>query len=245
MPVFLVRATSDYTVAPKVLKRLLVPLDGSKLAEQALTYVEHLAAASPDAEVTLLYVEQSYEVATFSRRPTRAFGEPREDDLNSYLTTIISGLASVGIKAQLKVRLGHPAEQITEEAQEGSVDLVVMSSHGRTGLARWAFGSVADQVLHTSPTPILLIPSQVSGIVPFHLQGPSVYRCHHCGRRTYLETLTSKSQCPRCQYFLKACGNCVNFDGLGCLLQLPYASEVYAGNRCPQFEFRKTRLTLR
>jgi nucleotide-binding universal stress UspA family protein len=74
---------------------------------------------------------------------------PLKDDLNSYLTSIVAGLASVDIKAQPKVRLGHhPAEQITEEAQEGSADLTVMYSHGHTGLVRWAFGSIADQVLH-------------------------------------------------------------------------------------------------
>jgi nucleotide-binding universal stress UspA family protein len=221
-----------------------VPLDGSELAEQALPYIEHLAR-SGSAEVTLLYVEPSQEVATLWRKPGVSLRSASRKDMEVYLNSIRSGLASTGIKAQTKIRMGHPAEQITDEAREESVDLIVMSSHGRTGLARWALGSVADQVLRASLVPVLVIPSRISGDVPLHLQGPLVHRCHHCGRRTFRETFNPPERCPRCQYFLKACGNCVHFDGIGCILQLPYAADVYPGNRCPQFEFRKTRLLLR
>jgi nucleotide-binding universal stress UspA family protein len=244
MPVFLVRAYPEPAKAPIGLKRLLVPLDGSKLAEQALPYAEHLAE-SEGAEVTLLYVEPVQEAATFSRAPAAGLRTSRRKDMESYLDSMRSGLVSTGIKAETRMRLGHPAEQITDEVIEGSIDMIVMSSHGRTGLARWALGSVADQVLRASPMPVLLFPSRVSGTVPPHLQGPLVRRCHHCGRQTFRETFTHQERCPRCQYLLKACGNCVHFDGIGCILQLPYVADVHPGNRCPQFEFRKTRLVLR
>jgi nucleotide-binding universal stress UspA family protein len=244
MPVFLGRAYPEPAKAPAGLKHLLAPLDGSQLAEQALPYAEHLARSGP-AEVTLLYVEPAQEVATLSRNPRASLREANRKDVEVYLDSIKSGLAGAGVQVQTKTRIGHPAEQITDEAEEESVDLIVISSHGRTGLARWALGSVADQVLHASPVPVLVIPSQVSGDVPSHLHGPLVRRCYHCGRRTFRENVNPQERCPRCQYLLKACGNCVHFDGIGCMLQLPYVADVHPGNRCPQFEFRKTRLVLR
>jgi nucleotide-binding universal stress UspA family protein len=244
MPLLLARASTEPAGAPREMERLLVPLDGSELAERALPYAQHLAK-SGSAEVTVLYVEQLQDVDSLSGRPVSGFEAHQGEETELYLYHISYGLSSQGIKAQVRVRGGHPAEQVTEEAREGATDLIVMSSHGRTGLARWAFGSTADQVIRTSPAPVLLVPSQVSGPVPPHLQGPLVYRCHHCGRRTYPRTFTSQDRCPRCQYFFKACGNCIHFAGTGCILGLPYAGEVYPGNRCPQFDFRKTRLVLR
>jgi hypothetical protein len=195
--------------------------------------------------MTLLYVEPTQEVATLSRKPVASPSGASGEDMEAYLNSIRSGLASTGIKAQPRMRAGPPAKQIIDEAGEESIDLIVMSSRGRGGLARWAMGSVADQVLRASPTPVLLVPSQVSGTVPPHLQGPLVHRCHHCGRRAFRETFNPQERCPRCQHFLKVCGNCTHFDGIGCILQLPYVADVYPGNRCPQFEFRKTRLGLR
>jgi nucleotide-binding universal stress UspA family protein len=177
MPVFLGRAYPEPARASAGLKRLVVPLDGSKLAEQALPYAEHLARSGL-AEVTLLYVEPQ-EAAVFSRKPGASLRDVDRKGMEVYLDSIRSGLAGAGIKAQTKTRMGHPAEQITDEAREESVDLIVMSSHGRTGLARWALGSVADLVLRASPAPVLVIPSRVSSDVPSHLQGPLVHRCHH------------------------------------------------------------------
>jgi nucleotide-binding universal stress UspA family protein len=245
IPVFLVRAIDEPVSAPTNLRRFLVPLDGSELAEHALPQVEQLYGAA-GREAILLYVEDPTAVGSrVGGIPLSGPGVGRREGIRTYLDSIASGLAMGGTKVEVKIRPGHPAQEIVRETEDGLVDLIVMSSHGRTGLARWAFGSVTDQVLHSSLVPILLVPSQVKGTVPPHLQGPLVYRCHHCGRRTYRDPITSQHQCARCGYFLKACGNCIHYEGTGCILQLPYVAGAYPGNRCPEFEFRKTRIVLR
>jgi len=144
-----------------------------------------------------------------------------------------------------EIRTGHPAEGIVQEIERVQADVVVMSSHGRTGLARAVLGSVADQVLHSSPVPVLLTPSNITTAAPSYLQGPLAYHCHHCGRRTYRDSFNAQHHCARCGYLLKACGNCVNYDGTGCTLQLQFVTEPNPGNRCPKFEFRKTRAHMR
>ncbi len=245
MPVFLVRNADAPLNSAVRLGRFLVPLDGSKLAEQALPHVQQLAR-STGAEVTLLYVAPPPEgEADLKARPLHGYRSSPEEHMGTYLSSIAGGLASDAIRATPKVRTGHPSQEIVQEVEDSLADLIVMSSHGRTGMVRWALGSVADQVVHSSPVPVLLVPSQVKGEVPPHLQGPLVNRCHHCGRRTYRDAFIPEHRCGRCRYFLKACGNCAHFDGIGCILQLPYAADVYPGNRCPEFRFRTTRIVLR
>jgi hypothetical protein len=161
------------------------------------------------------------------------------------LGTLLPGLAQAGVSVKHQIRMGQPAEEIINEVEKSDADLVVMSSHGRTGIARATLGSVADRVLRSSPVPVLLVPSHVRCEVAAHLQGPLAFHCYHCGRRTYRESVTAQHRCARCEYLLKACGNCVNFNGTDCTLQLPYITEGHPGNRCPQFQFRKTRAPLR
>ncbi len=245
IPVFLARSDGNHPEGPRGFKRILVPLDGSEKAEQALPHAEQIAK-SASAEVTLLYVEppEAASAGTWEKKDT-SFRSRQGEDLATYFDSIASSLKKAGVGVKTKVMSGHPGQQIIQEAEAGLSDLIVMSSHGRTGLARWAFGSVADQVLHSSPTPVLLVRATVKGEVPRHLQGPLVYRCYNCGRRTYRETFATKDWCGLCHYLLKACGNCVHYDGLGCLLRRSEAFDTYPGNNCPEFEFRKTRLILR
>jgi nucleotide-binding universal stress UspA family protein len=232
VPIVLVRTSQERSTQPFQLRRVLVPLDGSPLGEQCLPYLDELAKqASP--EITLLYVE------------TAAISEPPDDsndDELTYLDHIATGLKRSGLSVQTRVRRGMPNEEILDQAQKSSADLVVMTTHGRTGLGRLALGSVAHNVVSRSKIPVFLVRAKSNVAIMEHLKSPLVCRCYHCGHRTYLDSFSSTDRCGRCHYHLKACGNCVNFDGLACVLQLPYASETYPGNRCERFEFRKTRL---
>lgn len=233
VPIFLVRTSQESSGQPFQLQRVLVPLDGSTLGEQCLPYVEELAKkASPD--VTLLFAETPSDSEHF---------DGSSDDALTYLDHIASGLKRSGLSSvETKLRRGMPDEEILNQAQESSADLVVMTTHGRTGLGRLALGSVAHHVVSHSETPIFLVRAKSNVAIMEHLQSPLVYRCYHCGHRTYLDSFSSDDRCGRCHYHLKACGNCVNFDGLACILELPYAADTYPGNRCDRFEFRKTRL---
>jgi len=135
--------------------RILVPLDGSALAESVLIQVRRLLARQ-DAEVLLL------RVVTLPPAMEADAGEPLDllwSRATDYLRNLSAQLASEGLRVRSKVVEGFPANQILEAARKEKVSLIAMSTHGRTGIARWAFGSVTEKVLRTSPVPVLAIPS--------------------------------------------------------------------------------------
>jgi nucleotide-binding universal stress UspA family protein len=134
-------------------RTILVPLDGSPLAELALSPAVKLARAN-DAKVVLLRAAEAYTTVT---DPAEAqVGVLREAE--NYLAGVRSRLLDGGMSViETSVWYGPPAEAIVEAARHHAVDLLVMSSHGRSGLGRLLLGSVAESVLRATRTPILLI----------------------------------------------------------------------------------------
>ena len=137
-------------------EKILIPLDGSKFGESALPYVEDLLSKlSPEVkvEVTLLqvlrpvspYTVGGYEV------PAVAYTENEIDESRNkavdYLDKAGVTLRSKGAIVKAKVAIGDASEEIIKAADEIKADLIAMSTHGRSGLSRWAFGSVTDKVL--------------------------------------------------------------------------------------------------
>ena len=162
--------------------KIVVPLDGSKLAECALPYAEELMKGCDTGEVILLSVTEQVrgwtqaleapEISNASdelrvQRPssgmTITFGKMQRQ-AERYLGKIKKGLAAKGIQARTEVLLGKPADQIVNFAKDNGADVIVMSSHGRSGPSRWAYGSVADKVLRASCVPVLMI--RAPGCVP-------------------------------------------------------------------------------
>ena len=147
-------------------ERILVPLDGSKIGEAALPHVEELVSRlSPEvkAEVTLFQVLSSLthdivagEVAT-SIPYTDEEVEQIKKKAMDYLDKAGESLKSKGAIVRCKVAVGKAAEEIIKAAGEINADLVAMSTHGRTGLSRWAFGSVTDRVLRGGTIPVLMV----------------------------------------------------------------------------------------
>lgn len=146
--------------------RILVPLDGSKLGEAALPHVEALVAKlSPGTkvEITLLRVVSSlshYIVAggeAVQIPYTDKEIEQIKKDAADYLSKAGEGLRKKGAVVKIVVNTGRAAEEILKVADESKTDLIAMSTHGRSGLSRWAFGSVADKVLRSGKTPILMV----------------------------------------------------------------------------------------
>ena len=80
-----------------------------------------------------------------------------ETDLRDYLRGIEHQLVREGVTVSSEVRFGRPAEEIIAFANDLKIELIAMSTHGRSGLARWAYGSVADRVLHAARCPVLLV----------------------------------------------------------------------------------------
>jgi len=134
-------------------KKILVPLDGSRLAEKILGRVEKLVGGS-QSEVHLLRVVVSYEVDPREEKKERARLMQEAWD---YLEKVASRLRRKGIRAYAAVAYGKDAVQICDFARKNHFDLIAMATHGRSGLSRWALGSVADKVLHCSAVPVMLV----------------------------------------------------------------------------------------
>ncbi len=124
--------------------RILVPLDGSELAESALEPASAIARAFA-AEMFLVRVVPVpvHQRAGFSMGEVEA--ELAEAD--DYLASIASRMKEDDVKVHYAVRQGDVAEEILQHAADNDCDLIVICTHGRSGLARWVYGSIADRVL--------------------------------------------------------------------------------------------------
>ncbi|HEV8643764.1 MAG TPA: universal stress protein [Methylomirabilota bacterium] len=137
------------------LDKALVPLDGSRLAEAAIPMAVDLLKDHPTATLVLV------RAAEASRLPGV---DPTKEQIRvvreaeTYLASVAAGLVGSGVKnVRTSVWYGPAAPAIVEAAQFGGVDLIVMSTHGRTGIGRLILGSVAESVLRSTRTPILLV----------------------------------------------------------------------------------------
>ncbi len=146
-------------------KKVLVPLDGSPLAECTLSHVKNLFKDGSIGEVTLLNVVKVDLpwAAMSSEQYTKpididAFREPLFSASRKYLADMESRLGSEGIKVKTMSVEGHrPADIITEFALKNGMDMIIIATHGYTGLKKMVLGSVAFGVLHQSHIPVFLI----------------------------------------------------------------------------------------
>jgi nucleotide-binding universal stress UspA family protein len=139
-------------------KRALVPLDGSRLAEGILPFL--LQIAGPLApEVALVYVvrplgppivEENSRFTVYD--PAAKLAEARD-----YLAPIAAELQRKGFQVTSNVRKGEPVEEIVAAAREVGADIIAMTTHGRSGLSRVLFGSVAEAVLRQAELPVLMM----------------------------------------------------------------------------------------
>jgi len=139
-------------------QKILAPLDGSELAETALRHVRAVATGCRVPKVVLLQVvrpiPQVHGLAEEFRREEK---ERAEAEAKDYLAKVADSLKKEGVPAEIVIVCGMPAEQILDYAKKNEVDLIIMSTHGRSGVSRWVFGSVADRVVHHSATPVLIV----------------------------------------------------------------------------------------
>ena len=137
-------------------EKIVVPLDGSKVGEAALPYVEDIVSKlSPKVktEVVLLQVISREHVHTVGGYApvTTPYGEKQLEETEKkamdYLNQTGEALRTKGVTVTAKVTVGDASEQSVKVAEEIDANLIAMSTHGRSGLSRWAFGSVTDNVL--------------------------------------------------------------------------------------------------
>jgi nucleotide-binding universal stress UspA family protein len=139
-------------------KRALVPLDGSPTAETIIPFILDIAGPL-DIEVVLLRVVEPIPPAVLegTRQIEVENVEQRQLDAEEYLAPIAVELRNKGVRVESRVRRGTPSDQIVAAARETGADLIAMSTHGRGGLGRLLFGSVAQSVLRHGDIPVLLM----------------------------------------------------------------------------------------
>lgn len=144
-------------------RKILVPLDGSDLAENALEAAFALARQFR-SEVILLRVVVPDEILVSlpallppaALYPAKSFHQSEEAE--AYLFGVKVRWSASGVRIRTEVAAGTPPEVIVTFAREHAVDLIVMSTHGRTGFSRLIYGSVAEAVLRGAHLPVLLTP---------------------------------------------------------------------------------------
>ncbi|MFC2013636.1 universal stress protein [Chloroflexota bacterium] len=146
-------------------ERILVPLDGSKVGEAALPHVEDLVSKlvpKVKVEVTLIQVlsPTHWVVAGEAGAPISYTAEELEQikqKAMDYLDKAGENLRGEGAIVKTRVSIGDATNEILKATGEINADLVAMSTHGRSGLSRWAFGSVTDRVLRAETIPVLTV----------------------------------------------------------------------------------------
>ncbi|MGB8348013.1 MAG: universal stress protein [Ktedonobacteraceae bacterium] len=141
-------------------QRILVPLDGSLRAERALPVAARLAHAAHGTVVLLRVVAMPVDYVAYMMPPVASIEDVIDTDLSeaaSYLNHVAQSPILKDISVEKKAIFGAVADTILSVAESSDIDLVIICSHGYTGLTRWALGSVAEKVVHHAPMPVLLL----------------------------------------------------------------------------------------
>jgi nucleotide-binding universal stress UspA family protein len=143
--------------------KILVPLDGSNISEQALEPAIRIAEKFEASIMLLRVFTPELEPATAGmslRYPTLSFAHEQQecDKAEAYLRSMRAQWLGARVPISTRITTGSAPEMIVDAARQTQADLIVMSTHGRTGLNRLVYGSVAEAVLRGAHLPVLLIP---------------------------------------------------------------------------------------
>jgi nucleotide-binding universal stress UspA family protein len=144
-------------------KKILVPLDGSELAECVLPHVETIAGGCGTAEIIFLRVVEpvaipsAYFGADFSAEELTRLNNEHQTAATKYIEEVVARSKYNGVKVEGKTIIGRPAEVIADFTKDNGVDLITIATHGRSGISRWVWGSVAERVLRSACVPVMMI----------------------------------------------------------------------------------------
>lgn len=167
-PVLLVRASTALSQRRpvQVFKKIFVPLDGSQLGEAALPHVKAIAQALNCEVILLRVVEVIQRVHTIGGPDHFMYSEAQIERMKNEAVKYLEKTSQQFGKGKVHtiLRTGDPAQEIIKLSAEENVNVVAMSSHGKSGMTRWVMGSVSSKVLHAGKTPLLLVrPEKTSG----------------------------------------------------------------------------------
>lgn len=146
-----------------VYRKVLIPLDGSELAEVILEHLKLLVKGCNIPEVIILRVVEplpAQVLSSLSHTSSPILAElenHNQQEAIKYVQTIVERLNKENIIAQPAIKIGNPSDEILDYANNNNVDLIIMSSHGRSGVKRWLLGSVTKNVLDHSTVPVMTI----------------------------------------------------------------------------------------
>ncbi|MFC1978157.1 universal stress protein [Chloroflexota bacterium] len=154
-------------------KKILVPLDGSELAECVLPHAGSIAKGCNVESITFIRVVEPVQIPratdddgyTLSDRVLQQMEADSKTEAERYLTELTGRAEYDGMNITSQVLTGgQAADMIAEYATKNGVDLIAIATHGRSGISRWVLGSVADRVLRSSSVPVLMV--RAPGCVP-------------------------------------------------------------------------------
>ena len=150
-------------------KKIMVPLDGSELAECVLPHVESIAKGCRAKDVIFIRVVELFVMpavadVSFSEEEVKLHDSKTRVAAEKYLTQLLSRLQNTGMNLQSEVIVGRAAESLSDYAEKNDIDLIIIATHGRSGISRWMWGSVADRVLRSSCVPVLMV--RAPGCIP-------------------------------------------------------------------------------
>ncbi len=151
-------------------KKILVPLDGSELAECVLPHVESIAKGCSAQKVVFLRVIEPFRMPSgeasvvFSDTDVKRIDSDNKTNAKSYLGQIVSRAKYDGVTVESEIITGRAAESIVDYVTKNEVDFITIATHGRSGVSRWVWGSVADRILRSACVPVLMV--RAPGCVP-------------------------------------------------------------------------------
>ena len=163
MPLLLIKAVEPSQQAPgkQILNRILLPLDGSEVGEAAVPYVKELFERLGSEVILFEVVSPGKHIRTVGGLDYVLYPEQDLEQIKAEaskrLDKVYQQLKGGKGKVKIEVRVGNVAQEIIKFTEEKSVNLIAISSHGRSGIARWVFGSIAHKVVQASKTPLLIV----------------------------------------------------------------------------------------
>jgi nucleotide-binding universal stress UspA family protein len=150
-------------------RKILVPLDGSELAECVLPHVEAISKGCEVKDVILARVVEPLELQpdayiAFTGDELVRIESGRKSEAEEYLKKVTKQLQESVARVRSEVLAGKAAESLAEYASKNGVDLIVIATHGRSGISHWYWGSVAERVLRSACVPVLMV--RAPGCVP-------------------------------------------------------------------------------
>ena len=142
-------------------EKIMVPLDGSELAECVLPHVEGLIKGCHVSNVVFVRVVEPITAPVgnvyIGREESRERESTRKYAVKDYLNQIVDRLKHEGTELHSEVLVGRVADSLADYTEKNDIDLILIATHGRSGVTRWVRGSIADKILRSSNAPVLMV----------------------------------------------------------------------------------------